>query len=331
MSYAIFVTGGSGFIGSAFVRCAREMGHEIRVLTRTETSATWIRSLGATPILGDLQSPGPWQSAAGAAEVVVHLAQPETFGQRITLKRARRFRDERLKMDANLLDSLRVGAVYRVIYVAGSSYYGEQGPRLVNEDATPHPKGWGPYIAPAIEALDSYLKRGLPLIQAFPAWVYGPGSWFAEYQLEPLRAGKQLINLRGPDPTISVVHVEDVARALLHLIDQGEVGERYFIADDRPLSAAALAELTAEALEAPLRVRRLPKVLSRLVAGPIITESLTTEARLSSQRLKRSGYTFRFPTTEQGVPDVVTRWRAAKREALTNSRPGVGTTGRQHD
>lgn len=37
----------------------------------------------------------------------------------------------------------------RIIYVGGTSYYGFQGDQLVDESTTPHPKGWGPYIAPA--------------------------------------------------------------------------------------------------------------------------------------------------------------------------------------
>ena len=61
----------------------------------------------------------------------------------------------------------------------------------------PHPMGWGPYLAPAIESLPGYVARGLPIVAAFPGWVYGPGSWFAQYVLEPLRAGKPVYGLRG--------------------------------------------------------------------------------------------------------------------------------------
>ena len=46
--------------------------------------------------------------------------------------------------------------------------------------------GWGPYLGPAIDSLPGYVARGLPIVAAFPGWVYGPGSWFAQYVLEPL-------------------------------------------------------------------------------------------------------------------------------------------------
>ena len=201
-STRIFVTGGSGFIGSAFVRQALGAGHQVLALTRSARSAERVRRQGAEAVVGDLNAPGPWQERAAQATVVLHLAQPETYGTKVTRQHAEHFRVQRLQMDAHLLDSLRPGTVEKLIYIAGTSYYGNQGDRFVNEDTTPHPKGWGPYIAPAIEALGGYLARGLPVVQVFPAWVYGPGSWYAEYQLEPLAQKKALVNLRRPDPVI---------------------------------------------------------------------------------------------------------------------------------
>ena len=305
----LFVTGGSGFIGSSFVRHALGTGKTVQVLTRSEKSAERVRASGATPIMGDLLQAGTWQAAAAQAQIVVHLAQPETYGTRITRQRALSFRQERLRMDANLLDSLKPGIVQRVIYVGGTSYYGYQGDQLVDESAIPEPKGWGPYIAPAIAALDNYLARGLPLSLAFPSWVYGPGSWFIEYTLEPLVQGKPIIKLPGPARTISFVHVEDVARAILHLSDCGTTGQRYFITDDQPRRRLEIGEIAARILGVRMKTLSLPLFLMRLAAGPVIAESMLTEARLSNARLKSTGFTLDFPTLERGVPDAIERWR----------------------
>ena len=309
MTQTIFVTGGSGFIGSRFVHHALQNGRHIQALTRSEKSAEKMRALGAEPILGDMLQPGSWQEAAAQAQVVVHLAQPETYGTRITRERAEKFRQERLRMDANLLDVLKPDPERRVIYVGGTSYYGSQGEQLVDESATPHPKGWGPYIAPAIEALNGYVANGLPIILAFPSWVYGPGSWFIEYTLDPLVQGKPIIKLTGAVRTISFVHVEDAARALLHLIDHGEVGQRYFITDDQPHKRLHIGEIAARVLNVPMKVLSLPMFLVKLAAGPVIADSLLTEAQLSNARLKSTGFKFEYETLEQGVPDAIERWR----------------------
>src|SRR5216117_1022333 len=119
MSKTIFVTGGSGFIGSVFVRHAREAGHHVQSLTRSEKSAERVRAMGAEPVLGDLNEPGSWQETAAQAQIVLHLAQPETYGERVTLERAQKFREQRLQMDAHLLDCLKPDPARRLIYIGG--------------------------------------------------------------------------------------------------------------------------------------------------------------------------------------------------------------------
>jgi hypothetical protein len=305
----LFVTGGTGFIGGAFVPLAREAGFQVHLLTRSAQSAErWARE-GVTPVQGDLLTPGPWQREAAASEWVVHLAQPLTFGGRVTRKRAEAYREQRLRMDTLLLDSLRPDVARRVLYVAGTSYYGDQGPRLVTEDSPPRPSGWGPYIAPAIEMLPGYRARGLPLVEAYPGSVYGLGSWFDQYMLKPLSAGKRLFGMKETlTRCASPIHVEDCARALLHLLEHGAVGQRYFVVDDQPVPFAELTRVAAETLGVTPHRVLLPRKVCDLVVGPVVTDSLTAEARLSNARLHGTGFQLRYPTIHEGVPALVKQW-----------------------
>jgi hypothetical protein len=306
----LFVTGGTGFIGGAFIPLAQQAGYQVHLLTRsTRAAERWART-GVTPVLGDLLVPGAWQREAAASEWVVHLAQPLTYGARVTRKRAEAYREQRLRMDRLLLDSLKPEVTRRVLYVGGTSYYGNQGPRLVTEDSPPNPTGWGPYIAPAIEMLPDYVARGLPLVEAYPGSVYGLGSWFTEYILKPLKSGRPLFGLKETlTRCISPVHVEDCARALLHLLEHGEPGQRYFVVDDRPESFAELSRLVAETLGLHVRKILVPQWVCRLMMGPVLTNSLTVEARLSNARLHGTGFHLHYPTIHEGVPVLVRQWR----------------------
>lgn len=305
----LFVTGGTGFIGTRFVALALEAGCQVRVLTRNARAAERWKHAGVTAVQGDLLTPGPWQEEAAASDGVVHLAQPLTFGARVTHQRAEAYREQRLRMDSLLLDSLKPGTVRRVLYVGGTSYYGDQGSQLVTEDATPRPTGWGPYIAPAIESLPRHLERGLPLVETYPGSVYGLGSWFVEYALVPLKTGKRLFGLKETlTHHMSPIHVEDCARALLHLLEHGEVGRRYFVVDDRPATFGDLTRVAAEALGVSYRKLLVPRWLCRLLLGPVLTDSLTSEARLSNARLHGTGFQFLYPTIREGVPALVRQW-----------------------
>lgn len=303
----LFVAGGSGFIGAAFVRHALSAGHSVRALCRSERSAAAMQALGAQPIMGDLLTQGDWQPQAANAEVVLHFAQPQTFGGRVGKARAVRYEADRLRMDQNLFSALRGSSVKQLIYISGTSYYGQQDLPLKDETATPNPRGWGPYIQKAMATVEQFRSAGIPIQIIFPSSVYGAGSWYAEI-LASLQAGKTQLMLAHRDPTMSTVHVEDCARAVLHLMQNGEPHQRYIICDDRPPKYSEIVQKSAEALGVPLKTRPVPLWLARILAGPVVTDAY--DAYLSNARLRSTGFRFNFPTIEQGIPDVVKTWLA---------------------
>lgn len=306
---SVFVTGGSGFIGAAFVRAAVAAGYEVRALARSESSAQRIGALGGIAVDGDVaDESGAWRAVAADSDFVAHVAQPQTYGGRVTRARAERWREERLRMDRALLGALDPARTRRVVYVAGTSYYGNCGADVPHgEDVEPKPQGWGPYLAPALDAVRAFAARGLGVVEAFPGWVYGPGSWFAEYVMGPLHAGKPITALSGRSRITSAVHVDDCARALVHLFTAGEFG-RYFVVDDAPVESERLGRAAAAALGVPFRTRNVHPLICRLLLGRIITESLQYENRLSNAKLKATGFVPAFPTYAEGVPDVVATW-----------------------
>ncbi len=305
-----FVTGGTGFIGREVVRHLAAAGHGARVLTRSAGGEPSIRELGGTPVHGDLVSPAAWQKEAGEADWVIHLAQPLAYdGTKVTRQRAEAYRESRLLMDRNLLESLDPKCTKQIIYNAGTSYYGNQGRELRDETTTPQPRGWGPYLEPAIQQLDRYARRGLSIVTAFPGWVYGDGSWFRQFILDPLRTGGKLTQLGGESRWASPVHLSDCARAIAFLCERGEAGRRYFIVDDRPVPMSEIGRVAAKALGTQARVRKVPVFVARLILGPVVTDSQLSDGVFSNARIKRLGFAFEFPTIEEGIPQVIANAR----------------------
>lgn len=75
----IFVTGATGFIGSAVVKDLLAAGHEVLGLTRSEEGARALAAAGAQVHHGDLQDLGSLTAGAAAAEAVIHLAFNHDF------------------------------------------------------------------------------------------------------------------------------------------------------------------------------------------------------------------------------------------------------------
>jgi uncharacterized protein len=186
-----FVTGAAGFIGTELIKMLVAGGHRVFGLARCADAAQRVRRAGAVPVLGDLLEPGQWQDEA-VADWVFHLPPHHIRGPRVTGRRAESIARARLLMDAHLLDAVAAGTTRRIVYVADTSCYGATGPRPITEDQPPRPSAFGRYLAPALNRLDGYVIAGLPIVTALPGWVYGNGSWFREWIIEPVMAGRRV-------------------------------------------------------------------------------------------------------------------------------------------
>jgi nucleoside-diphosphate-sugar epimerase len=75
----VFVTGGTGLIGSAVVTELLGHGHTVLALARSDASALAVKSAGAEPLRGDLADLSAVRAGAAQADGVIHLAFANDF------------------------------------------------------------------------------------------------------------------------------------------------------------------------------------------------------------------------------------------------------------
>jgi nucleoside-diphosphate-sugar epimerase len=309
MATNLFLLGGTGFIGAAALNAlAQDSRIKLYAMARSAESAKRVASSGALPVLGDLKEAGEWQQAVAQADVVIHIAQPTTFGQRISAQVARRYEAERLALDRRLFDALPSARRTRFVYVAGNSFFGETGNGAPKDETmTPRPTGFGPYIQSTVGAARGLSGANREVILAFPGAVYGRGSWFKQYYLDPIDAGKPVMRVAGAPHWASPISVEDCGRALAHLalMDSAVLhlpAEGYFLVDDKPVTYDDFATLAAAALKQPLKTRSIPGWMLGLLAGSVVRSYMETDSIYSNAKLRATGFQFKDRTVETGIP-----------------------------
>lgn len=161
-----FVTGASGWIGSAVVAELIEAGHEVVGLARSDASAERVRALGAGVHRGELDDLDSLVAGAAASDGVVHLGYNHDFSRM----------GEAAQTDLAAITA--IGAALegtdRPLLIA-SGTLGLATGRVATEEDDADP-GSHPRIAGAQAALD-FAGRGVRSIVArFAPTVHGPGD-----------------------------------------------------------------------------------------------------------------------------------------------------------
>lgn len=218
------MTGGTGFVGRAVIRELARRGHRVKALTRRDQS---ISPRGVTWISGDLANASALDQLVEGADVVIHIAG---------LIKARSTREFFFGNEAgtrNLLDSIERAAVGRHIRLLHVSTIAAREPQL------------SPYAASkaAGEAVVRLASENISWTILRPPAVYGPEDkeTLVFFQL----ARKKFVPIPGrPTNRAALIHVEDLARAILDIFeDEPKLRAATVEVDDGKANGYALHEI----------------------------------------------------------------------------------------
>jgi len=293
-----FITGATGFIGSAIGEKLLERGYEVTGLTSSPGKIGSLEKKGIRPVLGDMNNPEEWSPAVRNADVIIHTATippPVRPGKRYMAK----LLSAQRTTVSHLLKEVQSCEVF--VYTSGMTVYGA-GPALKSESSAINPVELArPYVLGEQLVMEAYRERDVPGMILRPAGVYGDGGVFGRYWTEPMKNGKRAPYPGNGEQVKSFISVEDCAQAYVTAVENPMPGQVINIADDEPVAFNTLIPFLAERIEAP-NPPGIPAPLFRILAGRILAEMLLTDMRISNRKMKEElGVTLNYPTYREGI------------------------------
>ena len=240
----ILVTGGAGFIGSAFARLALENGYRVIIVDKL-TYAGDLKRLEGVSRKSKLYKTDICDRkkiadifARERPDAVVNFAA-ETHVDR-SIRDPSSFIETNISGTKSLLDSVMKYATKKFIHISTDEVYGDSGKEEFFEDSALRPSS--PYSATKAAAdllLNSCLRTySCPSIIVRPSNNYGP--WQYPEKLIPLAVLKILRNetvpVYGNGRNIRTwLYVDDCVEGILQILEKGRIGEVYNLGSNEEL------------------------------------------------------------------------------------------------
>lgn len=322
----VFITGASGFVGSAVARELSKAGFALRALVRRGSPRTNLEGLDAEIIEGDMRDEKAVTAAVKGARYVFHVAAD----YRLWAPKPEEIMHANVEGTRAVMQAARAVGAERIVYTSSVATLKLREDGMPADETRPlsDDEAIGAYKRSKVAAerlVERMTGEGLPAVIVNPSTPLGPRD------RRPTPTGRMIVEAASGrmsafvDTGLNLVHVGDVAAGHLAALKHGRIGERYILGGENMTLAELLGTIARLTGRSPplLRLPRGPlyplAYLAEMAANVTKREPLLTldGLRMSKQLMffasakaeRELGY--RARTAEEGIRDAIDWFRQA--------------------
>ena len=275
----VFVTGATGFIGSALIPELINAGHQVLGLTRSEVGAKSLEAAGAEVHRGCLEDLESLKSGAAKSDAVIHLAFNHDFSN---LKQ--NSDDDRKVIET--LGEVVAGSDWPIVITSGTGLARSNtgGPAMETDD---HVSSAEFPRAASEEAADALIaKGGRVMVMRLPQVHDTSKQGRVTYHIQTARQQGRVAYVGEGKNRLPAVHVSDAVRLYRLALEKGQAGARYHAVGEEGVALRDIAEVIGAGLKMPVESitpKEAPKYFGWM--AHLATIDLAASSALTRQQL----------------------------------------------
>lgn len=271
----VFVTGATGYIGSAVCEALSKAGHKVIGLARSPESADKLAQRGIEAHRGELKDKDSLRAAARKADGVIHAASPGDATNS--------------EADHSLLDAVLPelkGTNKPFVYTSGIWVIGDTGEKIADEDSPLDPLPLVAWRVACEQRVLGSAKDGVRGIVIRPGIVYGRGGGIPAMMIRSAKPRGEVQYVGNDENHWPVVHVEDVADLYVHALEKAAASSLFHAAEKDSVQVRDVALAASEGAGIPGKVGVWPLEEARKTLGGF-ADALALDQRISSEKARK--------------------------------------------
>jgi uncharacterized protein (TIGR01777 family) len=304
----VFVSGGTGLIGSRFVRRLDERGDPVVVLTRRPDAARQRLPGRATIVTGDPMQSGPWMDAVRDCDAVVNLVGESIFSRRWNEEFVKLLHDSRVQSTQNVVQALgkaprtTAGQPKVLVNATAIGYYGPHGDEELTEASPPGDDTLARIAIDWEDAARAAEPLGVRVARIRIGVVLDKEGGALAQMLGPFKVGVGG-KIGSGQQYMSWIHHQDMVGILLLALDNVGAAGAINATAPNPVTNQEFTRSLGRVLHRPT-VFPVPTFALKLRFGQV-AEVLTTGQRVVPQRAVALAYSFVFPALDAALTNLL--------------------------
>lgn len=303
----IFITGGTGFVGSHLTRRLLDAGHRVTVMTRKIRPGRTLPA-GAVYCEGDPKLPGKWQENLAEHDMVINLAGESIIGRWTETKKAE-LRSSRINTTHHLVDGIAMAAAkgrqIALLSTSAVGYYGDRGNESLTEESSSGDDFLGQLAHDWEQEAIRAEEHGARVVRCRFGIVLGSTGGVLAKMLPAFKLGLGS-RLGSGRQWFSWIHQDELASIFAYLADKPDLNGAFNCVAPETVTNKEFTHQLAQALDRRAFPIGIPGLALKLVLGEMSTVLLGGQ-RATPRNLLQAGYVFRFPTLSSALDDLINK------------------------